>query len=112
MENSPLSSEPRFKSFLASLCCTTCKFFIEKKCTEVNAVENERNKVDLAKAYASEYYRGWKITPPPVSKAREDMLNDFKIRANDINNYFVCVKHEYNEIPFVLETANYILNNK
>ncbi len=94
MEKHFLSSENSFTKFLNTLCCEQCVFFIEKKCAHEKSVVREADKVDLAKAYEECYIDGWKETPPPISKAREAMLNGFKERAENIDKYFVCADYK------------------
>jgi hypothetical protein len=90
MEEHFLKNERTLTAFLNTLCCNQCIFFKDKKCTEEKAVQHEIDKVALKECYEKMYIDQWKATPPPVSKAREEMLNGFKTRANDIDEYYVC----------------------
>jgi hypothetical protein len=89
-----LSSEKAFKTFLNTLCCNQCMFFINKKCVETNAEEHEKDKIELKNACEQTYYDGWKATPEPISDARRKMLNYNLEMSKNIDDHFLCDKYE------------------
>ncbi len=89
-----LANENVFSSFIKSFSCNGCKFFIDKKCTQANSVQNDIDKIALVKAYEKMANEGWIATPPPVSKAREEMLNSWIEMGNTIDDYFICYHYD------------------
>lgn len=87
-------TEEGLTKFLNSLCCNTCIFFLNKKCTEVNYEEHEREKAELAKAFEESHYKGWEATPEPVSEARREMLDSHLDWSKDIDNHYLCMEYK------------------
>jgi len=87
--------DDEFTRFLNTLCCNQCIYLLMTNCTHDKSEKHDADKVKLEKAYEKGYVEGWQKTPPPVSKAREGMLNGFKTRSENINEYFVCTDYKY-----------------
>ena len=65
-------SEESFKRFLNTLCCSGCKFFVDKNCTEENAHEHNIEKEELRMCFYDEGVEGLKDLT--ISTARLYML--------------------------------------
>ena len=85
-----LKTEDSLTTFLNTLCCNHCVFLENGKCTEEGSSQHELDKAALKECYEKLYIDQWKATPPPVSKAREEMINGFKTGAENIEGSFVC----------------------
>jgi len=94
MKKYNLNSEIGLTAFLKTLNCNDCIFLKDKTCIQAKAHEHEADKIELAKAYEKLYIDGLAKTQAVVPKSRVDMLNRFKNRSENINQYFVCTDYE------------------
>lgn len=89
-----IHSEESFTRYVNTLCCSHCAFFIEGACTHPNAEQHNKEKEETAKAFEKSYHDGWAATPPPVSPAREEMLNSHLTVSKNINDTFLCEEYK------------------